>query len=203
MQIMTLVSYIFFVHDARMKRAAVKQAHHGQLPNLLPGEALTGRLPVRSASIPVATVVQPAGGGQPSVAASAAQVFMPPLGILNDAETAVVVDVDASQPEIGDRDRVDCDTVATGVAMLQPHACMSTDAVAGAVAESVDRGEASGRGGMDVARDSTHARYASRTSLEDSAEAAAESALKARGKCGAVVWGLWDSVREDPRTGFR
>ena len=62
MLVMTLASYTRVVHVARMQRRAVRRTHHGQLPNLHPGAALTGRLDVSTVTIPVATVVRPASG---------------------------------------------------------------------------------------------------------------------------------------------
>lgn len=198
MHVMSLVSFIGLVHEARQQRDAVREAHDGTLPNLIPSEQITARMTVDTSSVPVATVVQPAPGGAPLAPTQAAVRML---------EEPVSVDMNSTRPvptmaRTGD---MVGNTQDAGADMLQPHACPPSSA-AGAVAESVQRGDGVAASapdmGMGLAAEESgikHAQHAWRASMEDSAE----SAAKEQSKWGAVLHSLWDSVSEDPRTGFK
>lgn len=227
MQAMTLISYGCLVHGARLRRRAERRAHHGTLPHLLPGAALTGRfnaasIPVVSAAnIPVAAVVQPAPREDPPVATSAtsaetapapalARPLHPPTSGTHACSTSTsMTAVEVTETAWVSQQDPMCDHAAAAEDTHQPHACAPAPAPAPqphAVAESVETEGASERAlGMGVRMDSTHTRHAPRNVLPDSAEQAAEEAARGGGGQGwrGYAWKLWDSVREDPRRGFR
>ena len=211
MQAMTLISYGCLVHGARLRRRAERRAHHGTLPHLLPGAALTGRFntasipAVSTANIPVAAVVQPASREDPPA-------ITPPLPHPTRGTHACSTPASMTAVEVNETAWVSqqdpmWDHAAEAEGAHQPHACAPAPQPH-AVAESVETEGASERAlGMGVPMDSTHTRHASRNVLPDSAEQAAEEAASVARGGGqgwrGYAWKLWDSVREDPRRGFR
>ena len=201
---MTLVSYTRFVHAALVQRAAIKQAKGGKLPDtLLPDQAdPQDAVETKKQSTPMAAVVRapslegPAPTFHDVSIEDPAAVFpharedpepsfpMPPQGSsqhpLYDSDGVVVVDVAAPQ---GGK-------------------------VAGPVAEASTEGKpdqkshaANGSRNEDkvlLQESSVHTE-----DVEDSAEAAAEAARRSKRGVAGFFQHLWNSVKEDPRSGFR
>ena len=171
---MTVASYVTFVYGACRQRAILKKAHSGHLPGVK--EQAAPQEAAEDQSPPVATVVRTPSNEDPAATFPDGPELPFPM-----------------PPKPCFQHPLNVTDGAVVVDVAAPEA--GADATAGPVAEAYAGGNI--HAGMPRTC-STEAQK-----VEDSAESAAESARQARGAASGFLRGLWDSVREDPRSGFR
>ena len=181
-QFMTVVSYAKLVHSARLHRAAIRQSNGGHQPDLPPPTDT-----IHNEVTPVATVLRSPSNEDPAATfppedtshvpvatVNGATKLSSPPSSLNENDAAVVVNVQTQR----------AGQVATGGPVVEAQIAYSEE-------------------GTGIDEPEPHTRGPQARDLEESAEAAAESAWQENRGWRGYAWKLWDSVREDPRRGFR
>lgn len=186
-QFMTIISYVRFVHRARLERAAVKRANGGKFPDLLTVDDAPQ-------DAPVATVVH-----EESEQEAPAEMF-PPEATLPAPETDTGPSCGHMWPPSplytqSDQEPIVVDSnvhAPKGGSFLQA----GRESAVGPIAEAFVPTKS-----VDV--DSLRKSDSLAAAVEADAAAAAEAANKGSGGFIGYFKKLWDSVKEDPRIGFR